>query len=222
MNVPKPEVFERYDFNPYQLAPPEAVMLDFHGRHVEHFVGCSNVVDLGAGPGFFLRELKRRGINGLGVENYGESIAVGEKHGVKYIKANIFDFLRADNFREIRERCDGVYCCHVIEHLEPEEVFELFRLVKQNCAPNVRCRFITNNPTDIDVLGYIFWVDLTHRRLYPANLLCAMAKSQGFTTVTAKAFSGTATSLFQKFKLLICKIRWGAKRGAPNLLLDCI
>jgi SAM-dependent methyltransferase len=221
MEVPSADIFEKYKFNPYQFGLSGDLMLDFHCRHVAYFAGCSRVVDLGAGPGFFLRELKKRGIPGIGVENYDGSIATGEKFGVDYIKANIFDFLRADNFREIRQTCDGVYCCHVIEHLGPEEVFELFRLVKQNCAPNVRCRFITNNPADLDVLGHTFWMDLTHRRLYPADLLAAMARSQGFANATTKAFSGIRINWLERIKVLICKLRWGSKRGAPNLLLDC-
>ena len=221
MNVPDADVFETYKFNPYQFGLSEELMLDFHGQHVGYFAGCSKVVDLGAGPGFFLRELEKRGIAGFGVENYPESIAAGEKFGVKYVKANIFDFLRSDNFHEIRKQCDGVYCSHVIEHLGPAEVFELFRSVKQNCAPNVRCRFITNNPADIDVLGDTFWMDLTHRRLYPAKLLVSMSQSQGFTTATARAFSGIRINWFTRLKVFLCRLRWGAKRGSPNLLLDC-
>src|SRR5260370_4970192 len=91
-------VFETYKFNPYQFSLSEELMLDFHGRDVAYFSGCSKVLDLGAGRGFFLRELKKKGISGIGIENYSESIAAGEKFGVNYVKADIFDFLHADDF----------------------------------------------------------------------------------------------------------------------------
>jgi len=221
IEAPHQTVFEKYKFNPFQVAVSEDVAVDFHSRHVEYFAGCSKVLDLGAGRGLFLRELKKKGIDGIGVENDSESIKVGEKFGVRCIKADIFEFLRAEENRKIIAECDGVYCAFVIEHLDPEQVFELFHLVRKNCAPNVRCRFITNNPEDLDVLGYTLWVDLTHRRLYPCDLLVAMARSQGFSVATAKVFSGLSLNWFQRFKVFICKLRWGAKRGSPNLLLDC-
>jgi 2-polyprenyl-3-methyl-5-hydroxy-6-metoxy-1,4-benzoquinol methylase len=215
------DFFESYGFNPYQFSLSDDLMLDFHRRHVSYFVGCAKVLDLGAGRGFFLRALRERGIAGLGVENYPRSIAAGEKFGVEYIKADIFEFLRSNESRKIVRQCDGVYCCHVIEHLEPAEVFELFRRVKENCAPNVRCRFITNNPADIDVLGYNFWMDLTHRRLYPSKLLIAMANSQGFTMATAKPFRGTRLNLFGQILWLLRRLRWGRHKGMLDLLLDC-
>ena len=221
LDAPHQTVFEKYNFNPFQVAVPEEVALDFHSRHVGYFAGCSKVLDLGAGRGLFLRELRKKGIEGIGVENDSDSIKVGEELGVPYIKADIFEFLRAEENRKVIAQCDGVYCAFVIEHLDPEQVFELFHLVRQNCAPNVRCRFITNNPEDLDVLGYTLWVDLTHRRLYPRDLLVAMAKSQGFTMATAKVFSGLRLSWLRRFKVLICKLRWGSKRALPNLLLDC-
>lgn len=221
LESPDPNIFETYNFNPYQFTLSDELILDFHRRHVAYFSGCSKVLDLGAGRGLFLRELKKKGIPGLGVENHRDSIIAGEKFGINYIKADIFEFLRADDYHEVATQCDGVYCCHVIEHLEPAEVFELFRRVKENCAPNVRCRFITNNPTDIDVLGYNFWMDLTHRRLYPPELLVAMAKSQGFTMAAAKCFRGRRLNLFGQIKWFFRRLRWAGKRGLPNLLLDC-
>ena len=221
LQVPQQTVFEKYSFNPYQFAVPEEIGRDFHSQHATYFSGCSKVLDLGAGRGLFLRELKDNGIEGLGVENDSESIAVGEKFDVQFIKADIFHFLRAEENKAVLAQCDGIYCAFVLEHLDPEQVFELFHLVRTKCAPNVRCRFITNNPEDLDVLGYTLWVDLTHRRLYPCDLLVGMAKSQGFTKVTASVFSGLTLNWIGRFKVLICKIRWGRKRGRPNLLLDC-
>ena len=221
LEVPRQTVFEKYNFNPFQVAVPEEIARDFHSQHVRYFSGCSKVLDLGAGRGLFLRELKDKGIEGLGVENDSESIAVGEKFGVRFIKADIFQFLRAEENRNVLAQCDGVYCAFVLEHLDPEQVLELFDLVRIKCAPNVRCRFITNNPEDLDVLGYTLWIDLTHRRLYPCDLLIAMAKNRGFATVTASVFGGLALNWLGRLRVFICKLRWGAKRGAPNLLLDC-
>jgi len=221
LHSPESDLFDSYGFNPYQFRLSDDLMLDFHRRHVPYFAGCSKVLDLGAGRGFFCRALKEKGIAGVGVENHAESIAAGEKFGVEYIRIDVFEFLRRADMREITRQCDGVYCCHLIEHLEPAQVFELFRRVKENCAPNVRCRFITNNPEDIGVLGHNFWMDLTHRRLYPARLLVAMAKSQGFNRATAKAFRGSKSNLLGQIIWIFRRLRWGRHKGKLNLLLDC-
>lgn len=221
LHSPDSDLFETYGFNPYQFSSPDDEMLEFHRKHVSYFAGCSKVLDLGAGRGCFLRALKENGIAGLGVESHAESVAAGEKFGVEYLKIDIFQFLRREEMRQIARECDGVYCCHLLEHLEPAQLFELFRRVKENCAPNVRCRFITNNPEDLGALGHNFWMDLTHRRLYPGKLLVGIAQSQGFQRATWKAFDGRRRNLLGQISWLLRRLYWGKHKGLPNLLLDC-
>jgi O-antigen chain-terminating methyltransferase len=189
MNRKNTDIYLRYGFNPFQFTPPDDVLLDFHRRHVPYFAGCNKVLDLGAGRGFFLQEAKAQGIGGIGVESHAASMVVGQSAGLDYFDSDIFDFFRSNEGRAIAADYDGVYCSHVLEHFDPEQVFELFRLVKACCAPNVRCRFITNNPADIGGLGGVFLMDLTHKRLYPPDLLVAMAKSQGLRP-RLRSFSG--------------------------------
>lgn len=216
-----PDLYQRYGFNPFQFTPPDDLLLDFHRRQVSYFAGCSKVVDLGAGRGFFLRELKARGLDGVGVENHAASIALGQSAGVEYFISDIFTFFRSAEGRAIAAICDGVYCSHVLEHFDPEQVFELFHLVKGCCAPDVRCRFITNNPADITVLGGVFLMDLTHKRLYPPDLLVAMAKSQGFETAVASVFLGMKLGKRNTLGRLWERPFWGRHKWLPNLRLDC-
>jgi len=60
LHSPESDLFETYGFNPYQFSLPDEEMLEFHRRHVSYFAGCSKVLDLGAGRGFFLRAFKRK------------------------------------------------------------------------------------------------------------------------------------------------------------------
>jgi O-antigen chain-terminating methyltransferase len=212
--------FEEFAFNPYQFAGPDWWMKDFHKRHVSYFKGCKKVLDLGAGKGFFLEELRSIGIEGIGVESHSASYLEGEAKGLAYIRKDIFSFFSNPEGLSIAQTCDGVYCAHVIEHLEPEEVFRLFRCVKEFCHPNVRARFVTNNPQDIDVLGSVFWADLTHKRLYPGPLLEAMAKGQGFTRAVSKTFLGTKIGKRAQVRRIIDRIFWGPHKWLPNILLD--
>ncbi len=213
--------FAKYNFNPFQFTPTDAALRNFHQRHVSFFAGCSKVLDLGAGRGFFLQELKAAGIDGVGVEQHRESIEVGEKAGVRYVVNDIFGFFASEEGRACAAECDGVYCAHVLEHFEAEQVFELFRLVKTICAPDVRARFITNNPADIDVVTSVFLMDLTHRRLYPPALLVAMAKSQGFKNAHAWVFLGLKLGRRAWLRRILDWPIWRQHKWRPNLGLDC-
>lgn len=214
-------VFDKYHFNPFQFTGPDWWMRDFHRRHVAYFRGCRRVLDLGAGRGFFLDELKAVGIPGLGVENHAPSAAIGRASGHAYHETGIFEFFESEEGRAAARECDGVYCAHVIEHLDPEEVFRLFRAVKTHAAPGARCRFITNNPLDLNVLGQVFWGDLTHKRLYPADLLAAMARSQGFDTTRTELFLGCRIGKRAQIRRFLEGWFWGPHKWHPNLLLDC-
>jgi 2-polyprenyl-3-methyl-5-hydroxy-6-metoxy-1,4-benzoquinol methylase len=213
--------FARYNFNPFQFTPPEHLLLDAHHRHVGFFTGCRRVLDLGAGRGLFLGELAKVGIDGLGVENHAPSIEEGRKNGARYFEADIFDFFSRNEGQRAAAECDGVYCCFVIEHLEPNEVFELFRAIKQHCAPNVRCRFITHNPQDIDALGTCFFADLTHKRLYVPSVLAAMARSQGFARTSFNTFLGIKLGKKDTLRRIRDWFFWGKHKWRPNYHLDC-
>ena len=212
--------YSKYNFNPFQFTGPDWWMKDFHSKHVDYFKGCKKVLDLGAGRGFFLECLREAGISGIGVESHEASVLEGEKKGLCFAKQNIFSFFKSQEGQAIAADCDGVYCSHVLEHLDPEEVFQLFKAVKDTGASGVRCRFITNNPADISVLGHVFWGDLTHKRLYPGVLLEAMAESQGFQGVSSKNFLGLKIGTKDKLRRIRDKLLWGDHKWVPNLMVD--
>jgi Methyltransferase domain len=212
--------FSKYNFNPYQFTGPDWWMKDFHSRHVDYFKGCRKVIDLGAGRGFFLECLKEVGIPGVGVESHPESLNEGVSKGLEYVPQDIFSFFETDQGRSVAAECDGVYCSHVLEHMDPGEVFRLFKAIRTRCASNVRCRFITNNPADISVLGHVFWGDLTHKRLYPGILLEAMARSQGFTGTRSENFLGLKIGIKDRLRRIRDKVLWGEHKWLPNLMVD--
>ena len=213
--------YSKYNFNPFQFTGPDWWMKDFHSRHVAYFKGCKKVLDLGAGRGFFLECLYDIGISGIGVESHLPSVIEGEKKSLCFVKQDIFSFFESQEGQAVAAECDGVYCSHVLEHLDPEEVFLLFKSIKEHCATGVRCRFITNNPADISVLGHVFWGDLTHKRLYPGILLEGMAKSQGFLTASSRNFLGLRLGIRQTLRRIWDRPFWGQYKWLPNLMVDC-
>ena len=157
----------------------------------------------------------------MGVESHDASVREGEAKGLKYYQSDIFSFFDSEEGRKVAATCDGVYCAHVLEHLDPEEVFRLFKAVKEACPSKVRCRFITNNPADISVLGGVFWGDLTHKRLYSGILLEGMAQSQGFYKTTSKVFLGAKLGKRDSIQRIWDRFFWGGHKWLPNLQLDC-
>ncbi len=179
------------------------------------------VLDLGSGRGLFLRELAKASIKGIGIENHRESIAEGQAHGVQYFESDIFEFFSSEAGQKVARQCDGVYCCFVLEHLDPEEVFRLLRAIKSACASDVRCRFITHNPEDIDALGTCLYSDLTHKRLYPPAILAAMARSQGFCRTEFATFLGIRLGMRDQIRRAWDRLFWGKHKWRPNYHLDC-
>jgi 2-polyprenyl-3-methyl-5-hydroxy-6-metoxy-1,4-benzoquinol methylase len=214
-------IHERYGFNPFQFSIGDDALRDFHRRQVSFFVGCHSVLDLGAGRGLFLDALRASGITGVGVESHRDSADALEANGNKCFRTSIQEFFQREEFRSILSTIDGVYCCHVVEHLDPEEVFELLRDVREKCAPNVRMRIITNNPADPSVLGSVFWMDLTHKRLYPGSLLAAMARSQGFTRTEFQNFLGMRLGKRDRVQRLVDRLLLRRDTYLPNVAMDC-
>lgn len=133
------------------------------------------VVDVGAGRGYFLEALKARGIEGVGVDISEEAASEGRLLGL--------DIIVEDAFMYLLRRSDlaGLFLSHLIEHLEPARADELLRLAARALRPNGTIVIVTPNPRDWLVLSHIFWLDPTHVRPYPAELLAAMLAAAGFT-----------------------------------------
>lgn len=220
-DTPTQSIPERYGFNPFQFSIGDDALRDFHRRQVSFFAGCQSVLDLGAGRGFFLDVLRAAGIAGTGVESHGVSADTLEANGNKCIRTSILDLFKQDEYRSMLRSIDGVYCCHVVEHFDPEEVFELLRQVREKCAANVRMRIITNNPADPSVLGSVFWMDLTHKRLYPGSLLAAMARSQGFSQTEFRNFLGMRLGKRDRLKRAADRLMLRTETYLPNVAVDC-
>jgi hypothetical protein len=212
---------EKYDFNPFMKGLPDSRLRRFHRRHVAYFHGCRLVVDLGAGKGLFLEELRTSGIHGMGIESHGTSVEEGRAKGLEYFTADIFSFFDSSEGRKIAAEADGIYSSFLLEHLEPQEIFALFDAIKKYCAAGVRVRMITHNPADLGVLGDVFWGDLTHKRLYPGYLLEAIAQNRGFTQTRSEAFLGLRLGVRNTLRLIRDRLLFAGHKGKPNLLIDC-
>jgi SAM-dependent methyltransferase len=133
------------------------------------------VADLGCGRGIFLEALRSRGIEGIGVDTGDEAIAQLERRGLAGVRADALSYLRGAS------GLAGVFASHLIEHLPPEAAESLISLAAEALAPQGTVVVVTPNMRDFRVLSDIYWLDPTHVRPYPAQLLAAWMESHGLT-----------------------------------------
>jgi len=212
--------FAKYNFNPFQFAGNDRASKHFHNLMVRYFDNSSNVLDLGCGKGEFLQALKDSGKTGFGIDSFDEAIQQCLSKNLIAEKWEVRDYLlcKENNFTKF----DGVYCAHLIEHLTPERVFELFTLLFDATMPGTKFVFVTPNFDDLDVSGSIFWMDLTHVRPYPGLLVQRMLESVGFRETTSKSIYGLGLNKSIIKNYFIQKMRFGNRIYKPNSIVTAI
>jgi O-antigen chain-terminating methyltransferase len=214
------DYFTKYNFNPFQFAGNERQTRHFHNRMARYFDKCSNILDLGCGKGEFLKALSDAGKAGFGIDSFEEAIQHCRSKNLRAENWEVRDYLlcKENNL----EKFDGVYCAHLIEHLTPENVFELFALLFDSTKPGTKFIFVTPNFDDLAVSGSIFWMDLTHVRPYPGLLVQRMLESVGFRETSSKAIYGVGLNKAILKNYLIQKLRFGDRIFKPNSIITAI
>lgn len=168
------------------------------------------VLDVGAGRGYFLEALRARGVDCVGVDSSAEAAAEARQLGVDVVVQDAFDFM------EQQSGFAGVFMSHVIEHFEPAQVAELIRLAHRVLRPDGTIVIVTPNPKDWIVLSEIFWLDPTHVRPYPAQLVAAMLESAGFG-VEASGRRNLSLGRRRIPATILNRIRFGSDYGRGEL-----
>ena len=169
--------------------------------YLEHFKSCKKILDIGCGRGEFLEVLNEKNIGGFGIDLDPDMIDACKSLNLKCEKSNAIDFLKKTKQGEF----DGVFCSHVIEHLEAEEAEKLIELLSHKLNSNAKIVFITPNSESLRVHYSSFWMDPTHKRLYPPALIRYFLEKHNFKVT---ATYSTETNLHvDKLKEILGKIR---------------
>ncbi len=143
-------------------------------------------LDLGCGRGEWLQLLRSANIRGLGVDSNVAMLDIAQDRGLNVIIADIVEFLRSQPDRSYRL----ITAFHVIEHLpwqlQLELVQEAFRCLKNGGVLLLEWP----NTGHLQVLGKGFWMDPTHIRPVPAELLAFMAEYSGFSRIKSQSLNG--------------------------------
>jgi SAM-dependent methyltransferase len=145
-------------------------------------VGDEPVVDIGCGRGEWLELLRQKGIYAYGVDNNPEVATRAASRGLDVRTENGLDHLRAVGERTL----SAVTAFHVAEHLPLDVLIELIDLSLRALKPGGRLILETPNPANLAVGSSTFWLDPTHLRPLPSDLLSFLVESRGFTDVEVR------------------------------------
>lgn len=146
--------------------------------YVELFQGSSGrVVDLGCGRGEFLSLLQEAGKEALGVDRHPDMVAYCKEQGFEAVEMDALAFLSSQDAQSL----GGIFCSHMIEHLDPSQVTRFFELASDVLKLGGTLAVETPNPRSLFIFASAFYVDLGHLRPIHPLTLEFLAQATGFS-----------------------------------------
>lgn len=153
----------------YEFGNTELAVRKSQEYFVNFFLNCHNVLDIGCGRGIFMKMLREKNINVFGVDESDESMTACKNKDLKVFKSEALEFLTKK-----RNVFDGIFCAHVIEHMDYNKACILISTMYNSLIKNGILVLATPNPASHAIMSNTFWLDPTHVRPYPALLLQSM------------------------------------------------
>ena len=127
------------------------------------------VVDLGCGTGEWIEVLQEAGYHSVGVDN-NQAVVKKNKELYPHLEVKLQDsiaFLKS----QPPDSLDVITSFHMVEHMEMIEVIELCSEAARVLKPNGLLIIETPNPLNVLISSYYFYLDPTHKRQVPPELL---------------------------------------------------
>jgi O-antigen chain-terminating methyltransferase len=155
------------------------------------FAGRSNVLDIGCGRGEFLEAMRELDVPARGIDLGAESVAQCRQKGLAAERADLFEYLSEQPDGEF----DGIMSSQVVEHVAPEKLPAMVRL----CASKMRRGGVlvveTPNPECLAIFATHFYLDPTHTRPVPHQLMAFYMEEAGFAPLGVHRLSPAIESM---------------------------
>ncbi|HEB12274.1 MAG TPA: class I SAM-dependent methyltransferase [Actinobacteria bacterium] len=152
----------------------------FQAKYIDLFQRGESVLDIGCGSGVFMELLRGKGVLPIGVDESDEAYKTCRDKGLFIHRDHAFSFLAKN-----KNTYNGIFASHFIEHFSPKDVLRLFELGYEALKPGGVMAVVTPNTADLVVMTQWFWLDPTHVRPYPKDLVMSLMGQSNFTIVTA-------------------------------------
>lgn len=155
----------------------EEGLQNWHRPYAELFLSRSPVLDVGCGPGYMADVLSENGVESLGIDLDHAMVELSKKRG------HAAEVGSQDTFPRRPGGFGGVHISHVVEHLWGEELERMLSNAIAVLQPDGILVVRTPNWNNPFVRERLFWMDHTHKRPYPRELLVRMLLDLGMLEV---------------------------------------
>ena len=159
--------------------------------YVPRFAGCRRVLDLGCGRGEFLTLMREAGIEATGVDSSPAAVAMCRAKGLAAEQADLFAYLNTIAEASL----GGVFCAHVVEHLPPALLPEFVRLAASRLDRGGLLVIETPNPECLAIFATHFYLDPTHTRPVPHQLLAFYMREFGLGLIEVEKLAPAVESM---------------------------
>lgn len=168
-------------------------------KYLRYFQDCTEtILDVGCGHGEFLELLRENNIQAIGIDINEKMVNLCKSKGFEIYKEDALSLLKRN------QKFGGIFCGHLIEHLEIDKVSEFLNSCFTSLVPGGTLVIITPNPQNLYVSTEGFWNDISHKRLYPLTLLQKLLVKADFKIVDMG--EDIDTMKYKGFRGLMCKL----------------
>lgn len=161
-------------------------------RYADRFAGTvGEILDIGCGRGEFLAAAGAAGLSARGIDSSKECVELCRSKGLAAGQADLFAHLEETPDRSL----GGIFCAQVVEHLLPERLPGLVRLMAAKLRQGGLLVIETPNPECLAIFATHFYIDPTHTRPVPPVLLRFYLEEAGMGKIELERLAPAAESI---------------------------
>lgn len=145
-----------------------------HTLHSSH--PQMHVLDLGCGRGEWLQLLAHHGVTAHGIDTSPAMVQACQQHGLSASQAEAIAYLQAQPSHSLH----AISAFHLIEHLPFSTLHTLLEQARRVLVPGGLLLLETPNPENLCVAGNHFYIDPTHQRPLPQQLMHTLLAYHGY------------------------------------------